>query len=139
MVRAAYLVTALIGWLVIVPLSFAVLVTGLVQSLGTEWGLFRHYWVVHAAGGLVVLLTTTVLSVYKPWGPNGIWAPQTTAAGECAAFRSAGALPESRTICAPGDHRAARPVHGPSPAGGWSPRALNLRQWVTFAPRTGSR
>ena len=114
MVRAAYLVTALIGWLVIVPLSFAALSTGLVQSLATEWGLFRHYWiaskfvltvgamivllvhmqtvsrmariavesslaggdhrgmrtqlVVHAIGGLIVLLTTTVLSIYKPWG-----------------------------------------------------------------------
>lgn len=114
MVRAAYLVTALIGWLVIVPLSFAALVTGLVQSLATEWGLFRHYWVaskfvltvaativllihmqtvgrmarlamdvslsggdhrgmrmqlvVHAAGGLLVLVTATVLSIYKPWG-----------------------------------------------------------------------
>lgn len=29
----------------IVPLSFASLLTGLVQSLGTTWGLFRHYWV----------------------------------------------------------------------------------------------
>ena len=114
MVRAAYLVTALIGWLVIVPISFAALLTGLVQALGTQWGLFRHYWIaskfvltvggiivllghmqtvsrmaqiavdaslssgdhlamrrhllVHAAGGLLVLLTTTVLSIYKPWG-----------------------------------------------------------------------
>lgn len=30
---------------VLVPLSFVSLLTGLVQSLGTEWGLFRHYWV----------------------------------------------------------------------------------------------
>ena len=35
----------LIGWFVIVPASLASLLTGLVQSLGTEWGLFRHYWV----------------------------------------------------------------------------------------------
>jgi hypothetical protein len=85
-----------------------------VQSLGTEWGLLRHYWilakfvlttlgtvvlllhaprvtemavraaesafatgdhtqqrtalVVHAAGGLAILLAATVLSVFKPWG-----------------------------------------------------------------------
>lgn len=101
----------LIGWYVIVPLSLTALAAGLVQSLGTEWGLFRHYWIVvkftlavvaatilllhmrvvshladhpyqpgsdsrlermqlviHAAGGLLVLLTTTVLSIYKPWG-----------------------------------------------------------------------
>ncbi len=35
-----------IGWFVLLPLSFASLLTGLVQSLGTEWGLVRHYWVV---------------------------------------------------------------------------------------------
>jgi hypothetical protein len=44
-VRAAYLGTDWIGWFVLVPLSFASLLTGLVQSLGTEWGLFRHYWI----------------------------------------------------------------------------------------------
>jgi hypothetical protein len=89
----------LTGWFVIVPLSVASLLTGLVQSLGTDWGLFRHYWilekfvltigattilflhmpavsrmsgvaaeVIHAGGGLLVLLTATTLSVYKPWG-----------------------------------------------------------------------
>ena len=112
--RAAYLSMEAIGWLVLVPLSALALLTGLVQSLGTEWGLFRHYWVatkfvlitgataillghmravermataaadpgwsigdhgtlrvqlvVHAAGGLLVLLVATVLSIYKPWG-----------------------------------------------------------------------
>jgi hypothetical protein len=44
--RAADLGMSWIGWLVLVPLSFASLLTGLIQSLGTEWGLFRHYWVV---------------------------------------------------------------------------------------------
>jgi len=34
-----------IGWFVLVPLSLGSLLTGLVMSLGTEWGLFRHYWV----------------------------------------------------------------------------------------------
>jgi hypothetical protein len=117
--RAAYLTLELIGWCVIVPSSFAALLTGLVQSLGTEWGLFRSYWifiklvltvggttvllmhmpavsrmsgvaaattsfspelgqlpiqlVLHAAGGLLLLLVATTLSVYKPWGktPHG--------------------------------------------------------------------
>lgn len=89
----------------------ASLLTGLIQSLGTRWGLFRHYWVLfkfvltvlatlvllqytqtvsyfaglaletssayfaglwsyllHAAGGLLVLLVVTTLSVYKPRG-----------------------------------------------------------------------
>jgi hypothetical protein len=112
--RSAYLSMELIGWSVIVPFSLATLATGLVQSLFTEWGLFRQYWitakfliasvgsvillihmrsvglmagfartaslssgefgdlrvslVVHAVGGFLLLLTATVLSIYKPWG-----------------------------------------------------------------------
>ncbi|HJY75572.1 MAG TPA: hypothetical protein VKE95_03020 [Burkholderiales bacterium] len=96
------------------PLSIATVVTGVVQGLGSAWGLLRHYWIlfklalttiatavlllkmqpishladaaaqttfssgdlaglrtsltVHAAGGLVVLLTALVLAVYKPAG-----------------------------------------------------------------------
>jgi hypothetical protein len=114
MLRAAYPAMALIARFVIVPLSFAPLVTGPILSLGTPWGLFRHYWVllkflltvsatiilllhmptitrvsrmaadmtlpiasfgavqrqlvIHATGGLLVLLAATVLSIYKPWG-----------------------------------------------------------------------
>ena len=113
-VRGAYVAMEVTAWFVIVPLAFASLVTGLVQSLATPWGIFRHYWVlakllltlvativllfqmgnigsladlaaestlsseghrgartsliVHAAGGLFVLLLTTVLAVFKPPG-----------------------------------------------------------------------
>ena len=45
LVRAAYLAMELTAWFVIVPLSLASPLTGIIQSLGTEWGLFRHYWV----------------------------------------------------------------------------------------------
>jgi hypothetical protein len=45
-VRAAYLAMEVTSRLVIVPLSFASLGTGLVSSVGTRWGLLRHYWVV---------------------------------------------------------------------------------------------
>lgn len=44
-VRAVYVAMELIGWFLIVPLNFASLITGLVLSLGTRWGLFVHYWV----------------------------------------------------------------------------------------------
>ena len=44
-VRASYLALEVVAWFVLVPLSVASLVTGVVQSLGTRWGLFRHYWV----------------------------------------------------------------------------------------------
>lgn len=113
-VRAVYLAMELVARFVIVPMAFASLLTGLVRSLGTPWGLFQHYWVlvkllltvfativllvkmeligyaarlaaetilpgddlraagiqlmVHAAGGLLVLLVPMVLSVYKPQG-----------------------------------------------------------------------
>ena len=60
-VRAAWIAMEVTGWFVIVPLSFASLISGLVQSLGTTWGLFRHYWVVvklliTVLGSLVLLL-----------------------------------------------------------------------------------
>jgi hypothetical protein len=104
MVQSGYFAMELIGWFVIVPLSLGALLTGLVQSLGTEWGLFRYYWIVakfvftmgavtilllhmpavrhrsgvaaeviHAGGGMVVLLATTTLSIYKPWGKIRYW------------------------------------------------------------------
>lgn len=111
LVRAAYLAMEPIGWFALVPLSAATLLTGLVSSLGTHWGLFRHYWVIfklllsviatavllgnmkavvmlaamaagdaapplmglrgqilHASGGIIVLLIATVLAVFKPRG-----------------------------------------------------------------------
>ncbi|WP_211339627.1 hypothetical protein [Hymenobacter perfusus] len=57
LVRAAYLAMGLSGWFVIVPSSFAALLTGVVQALGTPWGLFKHYWV------LVKLLLTVAATV----------------------------------------------------------------------------
>lgn len=110
--QAAYPILKLIGWTVIVPLCAGAWLSGLIQSLGTAWGLFRHYWVVakfiltlaatavllahmpvvnhaamlattplatdfgmlptqlvmHAAGGALLLLMITALSVFKPWG-----------------------------------------------------------------------
>jgi len=113
-VRAASLAMGSAAWFVILPLSLASLITGLVQALGTAWGLFRHYWVlfkllltavatgvlllklgpisyladaaaepayssanlvglrtsilIHALGGLLVLLAIVTLAVYKPPG-----------------------------------------------------------------------
>jgi hypothetical protein len=64
-VRAAYLVMGLTGWFVIVPLCFASLLTGIALSLGTAWGLFRHYWVL--AKILMTIPATLVLLVHmKP-------------------------------------------------------------------------
>ena len=59
MVRAADLAMGLIAWFVILPLCLASLITGLVQALGTPWGLFRNYWVL--AKLLLTVLATVVL------------------------------------------------------------------------------
>jgi hypothetical protein len=61
-VRGAYVVMEPAAWFVLVPLAFASLLTGLVQSLGTTWGLFQHYWVVFKL--VINVVTTIVLLVY---------------------------------------------------------------------------
>lgn len=61
-VRAAYVAMDVTGWAVLVPLALASLVTGVVQSLGTTWGLFRHYWVVFKL--LITLFATAILLMY---------------------------------------------------------------------------
>jgi len=61
-VRAAYLAMDLIAWFVIVPLSLASFLTGIVQALGTTWGLFRHYWVL--AKLFITILATVVLLLH---------------------------------------------------------------------------
>lgn len=57
--RAAYLGMELIAGSVIVPLAVASLVTGLVMSVGTKWGLLRHWWVVISL--LLTVIATVVL------------------------------------------------------------------------------
>ena len=56
-VRAAYLMMEPVLVYGIVPLAVLSLVTGIVQALGTPWGLFRHYWVV------ISLILTAVATV----------------------------------------------------------------------------
>jgi hypothetical protein len=58
--RAAYLGMGLIAGSAIVPLAIATLVTGLVVSLGTKWGLARHWWVLVSLG-LTVFATVVLL------------------------------------------------------------------------------
>ncbi|WP_206915809.1 DUF2269 domain-containing protein [Alicyclobacillus suci] len=55
MVRAVYFGMLPITRYVIVPFGLASLITGVISSLGTEWGLFRYYWI-------VIKLVITVLS-----------------------------------------------------------------------------
>lgn len=61
-VRGAYLAMEATGWYVLVPLSLASLVTGLISALGSRWGLFRHYWVL--AKLVINLFASAVLLMY---------------------------------------------------------------------------
>jgi hypothetical protein len=60
--RAAYVAMEPIAWLVLLPLSVASLTTGVVQSVATPWGLFRHYWVIFKLG--INVFATAVLLMY---------------------------------------------------------------------------
>ena len=61
-VRGTYLVMAPAAWFVLVPLAHASLFSGIVLSLGTPWGLFRHYWVVLKLA--ITLFSTVILMIY---------------------------------------------------------------------------
>jgi hypothetical protein len=62
LMKAAYLAMELTTWFVIVPLAFISLLSGVVSSLGTNWGLFRYYWVLLKL--LITILATIVLLVH---------------------------------------------------------------------------
>jgi len=70
--RAAYLSMAVVGRGALLPLSVGALVSGIVQSLGTKWGLLRHYWVLvkfvltlFAAAALFVHQATAISEAAK--------------------------------------------------------------------------
>jgi hypothetical protein len=61
-VRAVSIAMGITAWFVILPLSLTSFATGLIQALGTAWGLLRHYWIVFkllltAIATIVLLLT----------------------------------------------------------------------------------
>jgi hypothetical protein len=60
--RSLYVAMEILGRAVLLPLAVASLVTGLVQSLGTSWGLFRHWWVLVKLA--LTILSTLVLVAY---------------------------------------------------------------------------
>lgn len=61
-VRGAYVVMDWAAWVVLVPLAAAALVTGVVQSLVSTWGLLRHYWVIFKLA--IAVVATAVLITY---------------------------------------------------------------------------
>ena len=60
-VRSAYVAMEVVAWFVILPLAFLSFATGIVQALGTQWGILRHYWVV---AKLVLTIVATVVLLF---------------------------------------------------------------------------
>jgi hypothetical protein len=58
-VRSAYVAMEVIALYAVVPLALASVTIGVVNALGTTWGLFRYYWVLVKL--LLTLVATTVL------------------------------------------------------------------------------
>ena len=87
-VRASYLALELLATFALVPLAFASLVTGVIQSLGSTWGLFRHYWVLAKLS--INLFATLVLLLYLPTlGRLADLAAETPAADDLATLSTA--------------------------------------------------
>ena len=59
--RAAYVAMEVTATSVIIPLALVSMVIGVLNALGTPWGLFRHYWVLVKL--LLTLVATTVLLI----------------------------------------------------------------------------
>jgi hypothetical protein len=59
---AVYGAMALLAHRAIVPLCLASLVTGVVQALGSPWGLVKHYWVVFKLA--ITVVSTLILLVH---------------------------------------------------------------------------
>jgi len=56
LMRAVYVSCGIVTWDVIVPLAWASLLIGIIQSLVTPWGLIRYYWV-------LIKLVLTIVAV----------------------------------------------------------------------------
>jgi hypothetical protein len=61
-VRSCYLAMDVVNRFVVVPAALLALGTGIIQAMGTPWGLLRHYWVVLK---LVIIAAATVLLLGK--------------------------------------------------------------------------
>ena len=61
-VQGAFVAMELV-YFALVPLAATALLTGLTQSLGSSWGLFRHYWVVVKLVLTVVAITVMLFNL----------------------------------------------------------------------------
>ena len=68
--RASYRAMALVAWFVVTPLSLVGLASGIVQALGTPWGLGRHWWVLLK---LVMTVLSIAILILWPQSTTALW------------------------------------------------------------------
>lgn len=85
-VRGAWTAMGVIATAVLVPLALASLLTGIVISVGTRWGLFRHWWVVVSLGLTVVAVIVLLIESSVITGSAAIGAAPTTTAEQLLAI-----------------------------------------------------
>ena len=60
LLTAVWMALYLMGYFAVVPMALASLLTGIIQSVATPWGLFKHYWVIISLG-LTIFATIILL------------------------------------------------------------------------------
>lgn len=94
---SVYLALPLVTWWVIVPAAVASLVVGVVASLGTPWGLLKHYWVaikliLTAVALVVLLLQTRTIGALAALAAAGAIGPASREGQNAMVLHSAGGL-----------------------------------------------
>ena len=89
-VRAVYPALEVAAWYVLLPLALVSLLTGIVQSLGSKWGLFRHYWVIVKL--VINVVATVVLLLYLKTLESLADVAAMSSAADLGALRSASAV-----------------------------------------------
>ena len=120
--RALYIAMETLGWAALVPLAFATLGTGVVQSLLTPWGLARHWWVLVKLG--LTVIATVVLLTYT--GTLESLAEQTAVPGAHAGGHAVGLPSWSPVVHSVG---ALVVLLGAAVLSVYKPRGLTRRGW----------
>ncbi len=62
-VRSTYVAMNPIARTIIVPLAICALLVGVIQSLTTQWGLFRHYWVIFKLAITIIVILVLLMQL----------------------------------------------------------------------------
>ena len=142
-IRAVYVALEAVGWFVIVPFSAASLLTGVVQSAGTKWGLVRHYWVlskslITVGASLLLLLHMQVMSTVAEAAAAGrlqaghLRDPRMQLVGDAAAAAAVLAIAIVLSVFKPEGQTPFGRSGAPTPTAAWTPMAYAFWGTVIF-------